>query len=101
MVYALRLLGLAAGQGSPLDVERARGHYAQALVLAGELGMRPLAARCHLGLGRLARRADDAAGAETHLATARELFQEMRMPFWLERLGLEEGNPGATGPSAI
>src|SRR5712692_6857493 len=63
MVYALRLLGLAAAEKQPPDLERARGHHAEALALAGELGMRPLAARCHLGLGRLAHRAGDDAGA--------------------------------------
>ena len=104
MVYALRLLGLAAAEKRPPDLERARGHHAEALALAGELGMRPLAARCHLGLGRLARRAGDAAGADKHLGEARALFEEMAMTFWLERLHLDSstapgpsGRPGVTG----
>jgi class 3 adenylate cyclase/tetratricopeptide (TPR) repeat protein len=101
MVYALRLLGLAAAEQDPPDLERARVHHAEALALAGVLGMRPLAARCHLGLGRLARRRGDAAGAHKHLAEARALFQEMAMTFWLERLGLDQiGPPGAEGPGA-
>ncbi len=92
-VYAERLLGLAAGAGSPSDVEGARAHLARALALAGELGMRPLAARCHLALGRLAQRAGDGSSALKHLATAREGFQAMRMTFWLERLGLDPSDP--------
>ena len=36
--------------------EAAEGHYRQALGLASELGMRPLVAHCHLGLGKLYRR---------------------------------------------
>ena len=96
MVYALRLLGLAAAEKRPPDLERARGHHAEALALAGELGMRPLAARCHLGLGRLARRAGDAAGADKHLGEARALFEEMAMTFWLERLHLDSSS--APGP---
>jgi tetratricopeptide (TPR) repeat protein len=92
-VYAERLLGLAAGAGSPPDVESARAHLTRALALAGELGMRPLAARCHLGLGRLAQRAGDGPSALKHLATAREGFQAMRMTFWLERLGLDPSDP--------
>lgn len=80
---------------------RARGHYLEALALADELGMRPLAARGHLGLGRLARRAGDVAEAEQHLATARELFQEMRMTFWLERMGLEQVSPAVPGRPEI
>ena len=92
-VYAERLLGLAAGAGSPPDVEAARAHLTRALALAGELGMRPLAARCHLGLGRLAQRAGDGSSALKHLATAREGFQAMRMTFWLERLGVDPSDP--------
>jgi hypothetical protein len=96
-VYALRLLALAAAEKQPLDLERARGHHADALALAGELGMRPLAARCHLGLGRLARRTGDTAGADKHLGEARALFEDMGMTFWLERLHLDSGAaPGST-----
>jgi hypothetical protein len=63
--------------------------------------MRPLAARCHLGLGRLARRGGDAAGAEPHLVTARALLQEMRMTFWLDRLGTDLVGPAVTGPPDV
>ena len=35
------------------DVESAAGRLRQALTLADELGMRPLVAHCHLGLGAL------------------------------------------------
>ena len=61
--------------------------------------MRPLAARCHLGLGRLARRAGDVAGADKHLTEARALFQEMAMTFWLERLPLDSST--APGPGGV
>ncbi|HWN01875.1 MAG TPA: hypothetical protein VNQ72_02645, partial [Candidatus Dormibacteraeota bacterium] len=98
VVYAERLLGLAARAASPPDAEAARGHFTRALDLAGLLGMRPLAARCHLGLARLARDVGDAAGAEKHLSVAREGFEAMRMTYWLERLGLE---PGGAGPPEI
>jgi hypothetical protein len=100
-VYALRLLALAAGEANPPDVETARGHYAAALALAGELGMRPLAARCHLGLGRVAARAGDASVAAKHLSEAREAFQAMGMTFWLERLGDDLAGPAVTGPPEI
>jgi hypothetical protein len=43
-------------QGDPPDVETAESHDRQALALASELGMRPLVAHCHLGLGKLYRR---------------------------------------------
>ena len=35
------------------SVEQAEAHYRQALALAEELGMRPLQAHCHRGLGTL------------------------------------------------
>ncbi len=51
--YALRLLGDIAARREPPEVELAEDHYLQALALAEELGMRPLQAHCHLGLGTL------------------------------------------------
>ena len=51
--YALHLLGDIAAHREPLEVEPAETHYRQALALAEELGMRPLQAHCHLGLGTL------------------------------------------------
>ncbi len=51
--------------------------------------MRPLLAHCHVGLGRLFRRADDHAQAKEHLAAAATLFREMDMPLWLEQAEAE------------
>ena len=51
--WALRLLGETAAHRSPPEVEPASDHYRQALALAEELGIRPLQAHCHLGLGTL------------------------------------------------
>ena len=42
--WALRLLGDIAMHRNPPDFEQAKTHYQQALVLANELGMRPLQA---------------------------------------------------------
>ena len=52
--------------------------------LAEELGMRPLVARCHLGLAKLSRLTGNRHLAEEHLATATTMFREMDMRFWLE-----------------
>ena len=49
--WALRLLGEIAVQREPPETDQAEAHYRQALALAEELGMRPLQAHCHLGLG--------------------------------------------------
>ena len=54
--YTLRLLGEIAAHKNPPDVHDAENHYCQALALADELGMRPLIAHCHVGLGKLYRR---------------------------------------------
>ena len=65
------------------SAEDAEGDYREALVLATELGMRPLVAHCHLGLGKLYRRTGDGAKAEEHLTTARAMYREMDMGFYL------------------
>jgi len=83
--WALRLLGEVNSRGAPPDMDAARTNYDQALAQAEELGMRPLSARCHLGLGALHRDADDSEQAERHLATAMRLFREMGMHSWLLR----------------
>src|SRR5262249_2751475 len=51
--WTLRLLGEIAAHQDPPEVEPAANHYRQALALAEALGMRPLQAHCHLGLGTL------------------------------------------------
>jgi hypothetical protein len=53
--------------------------------LAIELGMRPLVAHCHLGLGKLYRRMGDREQASEHLTTATAMYREMDMRFWLEQ----------------
>jgi hypothetical protein len=48
-----------------------------------ELGMRPIAARCHLDPGPLCRRIGDARRAESGLAPAIAMLREMDMRHWL------------------
>jgi class 3 adenylate cyclase/tetratricopeptide (TPR) repeat protein len=83
--WALRLLGEIAAHADPPDVEQAEGYYCQALALADELGMRPLAAHCHLGLGTLYQRVGREDEAPAELAIAREMYGAMEMTFWLEK----------------
>ena len=81
--YALRLLGkVTAHQDSP-EIEPAAHHYQQALALADELGMRPLVAHCHLGLGQLYGQTGRVEQARTALTTAIDLYRAMHMTFWL------------------
>jgi tetratricopeptide (TPR) repeat protein len=80
--YALRLLGEIAAQHDPPDVGQAEASYRQALALANELGMRPLQAHCHRGLGRLYDRLGQQESARSGLSTAIELYRAMEMTFW-------------------
>jgi tetratricopeptide (TPR) repeat protein len=94
-VYALRLLGLVASETQPADLGPAIRHFEEALALAETLGMRPLVARCRLGLGQLARRAGDAGTAARQLDAAAALLHELGMTYWLERVDLEGVGPAA------
>jgi tetratricopeptide (TPR) repeat protein len=85
---ALHLLGEIAAR-DPDEVKAAEGHYREALNVATDLGMRPLVAHCHLGLGKLYRRTGDRAKAAEHLTTASTLYREMDMGFWLEKAEAE------------
>jgi len=81
--WALRLLGEIAAHQDPPEIEPAAHHYRQALALAEELGMRPLVAHCHLGLGALYAKTGQRELARTELSTAIEMYTSMDMTFWL------------------
>jgi class 3 adenylate cyclase/tetratricopeptide (TPR) repeat protein len=81
--YALRLLGDVARHRNPPDTEQAETSYQQALALTEELGMRPLQAHCHHGLGTLYAKIDRREQARTELSTAIEMYTSMAMTFWL------------------
>jgi class 3 adenylate cyclase/tetratricopeptide (TPR) repeat protein len=81
--YALRLLGDITARRDPPEVEPAKEYYQQALALAEELGMRPLQAHCHRGLGTLYAATGQRDQAHTELSTAIALYRDMEMTFWL------------------
>ncbi len=81
--WAFRLLGETAARGDPPDDEQAETHYRQALALADELGMRPLQAHCHLGLGTLYVKVGRVEQARSALSSAIVLYRAMDMAFWL------------------
>ncbi len=83
--HLLRMLGDIAAHPDRLEVDTAEAHYRQALALADELGLRPLTAHCHLGLGALSRRAGQRQQAREHLTTAGTMFGEMDMRYWREQ----------------
>jgi len=51
--------------------------------------MRPLAAHCHFGLGRLSRSTGKREQAREHLTTATTMYGEMGMRFWSEQAEAE------------
>ena len=81
--YALRLYGEIAAQRTPLEVEPAAAAYQQAITLAEELGMRPLLAHCHRGLGSLCAKTGHSEQARAELSAAITLYRAMDMTFWL------------------
>jgi tetratricopeptide (TPR) repeat protein len=77
--HACRLMG---------DVQAAREcagaaeeSYRSAMNLAVELGMRPVVAHCHLGLGKLYRRTGKREEAQDRLTTATTMYRDMAMSF--------------------
>jgi len=87
--WALRLLGEMASHHHRPDVATAEAHYGAALALASELGMRPLIAHCHLGLGTLYAKRGRLEQARAELSTAIDLYRAMEMTFWLARAEAE------------
>ena len=85
--HARHLLGDVAAHPDRLDARRdeAQAHYREARARAEACAMRPLVAHCHLGLGRLARRAGKGDQAREHLAVATAMYREMAMRYWLEQ----------------
>jgi tetratricopeptide (TPR) repeat protein len=81
--WTLRTLGEIAAHGERPQAETAEAHYHQALALAEALGMRPLQAHCHLGLGTLYAKLGQREHARAELAVAVERYRAMDMTFWL------------------
>jgi tetratricopeptide (TPR) repeat protein len=84
--YALRLLGEIAAHGDPPEIEQATAHYQHALALAEEIGMRPLQAHCHHGLGTLYAETGQREQARAELSAAVEMYHAMEMKFWLPQV---------------
>jgi hypothetical protein len=66
-------------------VTLASTYYQQALTLAEELGMRPLMAHCHLGLGQVYSQMAQREQTRAALSAALTLYRTMQMPFWVSQ----------------
>jgi predicted ATPase/class 3 adenylate cyclase len=80
---ALRLIGEVARRQEPPDLDGAELHFTRAQAIATELGMRPLQAHCHLGLGKLYRAIGRIDEARAGLSTAVEMYRSMDLTHWL------------------
>jgi hypothetical protein len=80
---ALCQLGAVDVQAYPLEVAQCEARYREAVALAGALGVRPLQAHCHHGLGTLYAKIGQREQAGAELATAIDLYRTMEMTFWL------------------
>jgi len=80
---ALCQFGAVHAQADPPEVAQSEARYREALTLAEALGMRPLQAHCHHGLGTLYAKTGHWEQARTALTTAIDLYRTMDMTFWL------------------
>jgi tetratricopeptide (TPR) repeat protein len=87
--WAHRLLGEIAAQGSAAEAREAEASFRNGLALAEELGMRPLAAHCRLGLTRAARALGQKEDADAQLTAAAAIYKELDMPLWRSRAAAE------------
>jgi tetratricopeptide (TPR) repeat protein len=83
--WALRLRAEVFSRRDIPDVLQAEDLYRQARVLAEELGMRPLAAQCHFGLGKLYDRIGKRTAAEESVLKASAVYRRLDMRSWLDR----------------
>jgi class 3 adenylate cyclase/tetratricopeptide (TPR) repeat protein len=91
---ARRVLGDIATLHPSLLTHSAEHYYREAVSRADALGMRPLVAHCHLGLGKLYRRTGKREQAQEHLTTATTMYREMGMTYWLEKAETEMAELG-------
>jgi tetratricopeptide (TPR) repeat protein len=76
---ALRYLGDIALHGAPSQADQATIHYHQALALAAALGMCPLQAHCHRGLGMRYAQTGQQEQARAELSAAIAMYRAMAM----------------------
>jgi class 3 adenylate cyclase/tetratricopeptide (TPR) repeat protein len=87
--HALHLLGDIATHLDRFNPQTGEVSYRKALVLAEPLGMTPLVAHCHLGLGKLYRRTGKRTRAQKHVTTATAIYRDTGMTYWLEQAEAE------------
>jgi len=69
----------------PPKTQHAESCYRDAFAVSLELGMRPLQAHCHLGLGKVYAAVGAVEQARAEMAAATDLYRSMEMNLWLVR----------------
>jgi tetratricopeptide (TPR) repeat protein len=86
--WALKLLGDVALGHNPPKTQQAESYYRHASAVSLELGMRPLQAHCHLGLGKAYAAVGAVEQARPEMAAAIDLYRSMEMNLWLARANM-------------
>ena len=83
--WALYYMAKIQSDGGPEQIDQALQSYRQAKEQATELGMIPLLAHCHMGLGEAYVKTGLGEQARPELLAAIELYRCMDMAFWLPK----------------
>ena len=83
--WVLKLLGDVAMGHKPPKTQHAESCYRDAFAVSLELGMQPLQAHCHLGLGKVYAAVGAVEQARAEMAAATDLYRSMEMNLWLAR----------------
>ncbi len=83
--WIVKLFGDIALHRDPPKIEQAEDQYRRAFALSREIGMKPLQAHCHLGLGYVFRARGSLDEARAEIFAAARLYDSMEMEFWMGR----------------
>ncbi len=83
--WALYLLAASQKDSPRPQTTPVRDTYLDALRRSETVGMRPLSAHCHLGLGRLYHRTDRDSEAKAKFSQAVDLYRQMDMQYFLKQ----------------
>ncbi|HSR10898.1 MAG TPA: hypothetical protein VLS90_05600, partial [Thermodesulfobacteriota bacterium] len=100
MAWVLRILGEIFREGRRTRFDEAEDSYRRSMALGQEMGMSPLVAHCHMGLGKLYSQKGERRRLQEHFTEAATLFRKMDMGFWAveaERWLAKPGRGAETG----
>ena len=83
--WAFQMRGVVLMNSPAQDLAATEAAFQSACALATQLEMRPLAAHCHAGLGRLKQSLGQQAEAREDLTRASEMYGEIEMQFYLKQ----------------